>query len=362
MRRPKEAFKQVYPDENPVNNISIKERDMKRIICVVLIVMMSTIAVFAGGGGQQAASGGQKQLTIAGIYKSGDQSWFLTEGKGAQSVVEAAGGKWMYMDTKLDAATYIQLIDTCIAQKVDGIVTCTPDQNLSQAVIKKLKEAGIPVVAVDDALQDENGNLLAPWVGIDAYNIGLQSGKTGVEFMQKNNLANDPAFGILLLTVDTVSSCVPRTEAQLKSVKDAFPNFPDSRIWRADSDGTTERANVVASAVITGHPEIKKWLVFAINDEGAQGGTRALEAAGLTYETGSLAIGFGGYLAPDEFAKPSSPFKAAVYFSATDVGRISAQALIDYIRSGKPIPERQAVPARTIVPGDDLKAIMPEYF
>jgi L-arabinose transport system substrate-binding protein len=335
---------------------------MKKIICVSLVLLMTVGVAFAGGGGQRAASDGQKQLTIAGIYKSGDQSWFLTEGKGAQSVVESVGGKWMYMDTKLDAATYIQLVDTCIAQKVDGIITCTPDQNLSQAVVTKLKEAGIPVVAVDDALQDERGNLLAPWVGIDAYNIGLQSGKTGVEFMQKNNLANDPSFGILLLTVDTVSSCVPRTEAQLKSIKDAFPKFPDSKIWRADSDGTTERANVVAAAVITGHPEIKKWLVFAINDEGAQGGARALEAAGLTYQTGSLVIGFGGYLAPDEFAKPDSPFKAAVYFSATDVGKMSAQALIDYIKNGKPIPERQAVSARTIVPGDDLRSIMPEYF
>jgi L-arabinose transport system substrate-binding protein len=336
---------------------------MKKIMCVLLVLMLAAGAAFAGGGKQQSASGGQKQLTIAGIYKSGDQAWFLTEGKGAQGVVEAAGGKWMYMDAKInDAATYIQLIDTCIAQKVDGIVTCPPDQNLSPAVVAKLKEAGIPVIAVDDALQDESGKLLAPWVGIDAYNIGLESGKTGVEFVQKNNLANDPAFGVLLLTVDTVSSCVPRTEAQLKSIKDAFPGFPDSRIWRADSDGTTERANVVATAVITGHPEIKKWLVFAINDEGAQGGARALEAAGLTYESGSLVIGFGGYLAPDEFAKPSSPFKAAVYFSATDVGKMSAQSLLDFIKNGKPIPERQAVSARTILPGDDLRAIMPEYF
>jgi L-arabinose transport system substrate-binding protein len=335
---------------------------MKKIVYTLLVLLLTAGVVFAGGG-QQSASGGQKQLTIAGIYKSGDQAWFLTEGKGAQGVVEAAGGKWMYMDAKInDAATYIQLIDTCIAQKVDGIVTCPPDQNLSPAVVAKLKEAGIPVIAVDDALQDESGRLLAPWVGIDAYNIGLQSGKTGVEFMQKNNLANDTTFGVLLLTVDTVSSCVPRTEAQLKSVKDAFPSFPDARIWRSDSDGTTERANVGATAVITGHPEIKKWLVFAINDETAQGGARALEAAGLTYETGSLAIGFGGYLAPDEFAKPSSPFKAAVYFSATDVGKMSAQALLDFINSGKPIPERQAVSARTIVPGDDLRAIMPEYF
>ena len=48
---------------------------------------------------------------------------------------------------------------------------------MSQAVVDKAEEAGIPIVAADDALQDTDGNLLAPWVGINAYAIGEANGE-----------------------------------------------------------------------------------------------------------------------------------------------------------------------------------------
>ena len=44
-----------------------------------------------------------------------------------------------------------------------------------QAAYDMLAEAGVPVVAVDDALE-ANGEKLAPWVGIDGYTIGETNG------------------------------------------------------------------------------------------------------------------------------------------------------------------------------------------
>jgi L-arabinose transport system substrate-binding protein len=98
---------------------------------------------------------------------------------------------------------------------------------------------------------------------------------------------------------------------------------------------------------------------MTINDEGAQGASRALEEAGLAAT--SRVVGFGGYAAPAEFPKASSPFKAAAYFSARDVGATAAKQLIDHIKNGTPIPERYGVGAKMVQAGDDLKAIMPEY-
>jgi hypothetical protein len=75
-----------------------------------------------------------------------------------------------------------------------------------------------------------------------------------------------------------------------------------------------------------------------------------------------MVVGFGGYLAMDEFPKADSPFKAAVYFSARSVGMTAAQQMLDFIQKGTPIPERKAVSAEIILPTDDLRARMPEYF
>ncbi|MDR2516264.1 MAG: substrate-binding domain-containing protein [Spirochaetaceae bacterium] len=326
---------------------------MKKLIGILLVFALAALAACGKGKKDDA-------LVIAGIYKLGDNPWFIHEANSSKSVVEAAGGTFMSMDAKMETSLYMQLVDTCIAQKVDGVLVCIPDQNLSRVTVQKLTEANIPVIAVDDALQDENGRLLAPWVGIDAYNIGKQAGEWGANYITGNNLAADPSFGIMFLTAEAVSSIVPRTQGQLEMIQAALPQFPAARMFRADSDGTVEKSNTAAAAVITGNPQIKKWLIFGINDEGAVGASRALEAAGLA--AGSVATGLGGYLAPDEFAKPGSPFKAAAYFSARDVGAISAKALIDHIQNGTPIPERHAVGARMIVPGDDLRSVMPEYF
>ncbi len=297
-------------------------------------------------------------FVIVGLYKMGTAEWFLQEGEASRQIIEAAGGTFKYMDCETDGAKFMEMLDTCIADKVDGVLTCIPDQNLSQAAVAKLSEAGIPVIACDDALEDENGTLLAPWVGIDAYNIGAGIGEWAAQYIQDNNLLDDPSFGIMLMTADTVSSCVPRTEGQIDKLTELLPGI-DAKIYRADHDTNMETGNVAASAVITGNPQITKWLVLAVSDEGAVGAARALESAGLAAD--SMCVGLGGYYCPEEFANETSPFRAAAYFSARGVGGAAAQEMLDYLQNGTPIPEKYAVSADIVEYGDDLATIMPEY-
>lgn len=323
----------------------------KKTLCKATGIAMAMACVLGGTMVAQAEEG----FTIAGIYKMGTATWFIQEGLASQEVVEAAGGTWKYLDADLNSATYTELLDTVIADKVDGVLVCTPDQNLSQMTVDKLTEAGIPVIAVDDALEDEEGNLLAPWVGIDGYNIGLAMGEWGMNYITENNLAEDEEFAVLLMTAETVSSCVPRTEGEMEALKD----FDQDRIFYADCDTSAEDGNTAANAVITGHPEIKKWLVMGVSDESSQGAARAIEAAGLGAD--SMVAGLGGYLCPDEFANEDSCFRAAAYFSARDVGGTAAQQLVDKIVDGTEIPETYAVPAVIVTPEDDLAEVMPEY-
>lgn len=307
---------------------------------------------------QPASTDNKDGFVIVGLYKMGTAEWFLQEGEASRQVVEDAGGTFKYMNCETDGALFMEMLDTCIADKIDGLLTCIPDQNLSQAAVDKLKEAGIPVIACDDALEDESGNKLAPWVGIDGYNIGANVGKWAVEYIKENNLNNDQGFGIMLMTADTVSSCVPRTEGQIAELTNAFPDI-DGKIFRADHDTNMETGNVAAASVITGNPQISKWLVLAVSDEGAVGAARALEDAGLA--DGSMCVGLGGYYCPEEFANETSPFKAAAYFSARDVGGTAAKEMIEYLKNGTPIPEIYAVDALIVEQGDDLASIMPEY-
>ena len=86
--------------------------------------------------------------------------------------------------------------------------------------------------------------------------------ETGWQLMQKNNnLVDDEQCGLLLLTMDTVSSCVPRAEGEYDNFTANCPDFPAERIFRADYDGTTDKGQRSGNICFTAHPEIKKWLV-----------------------------------------------------------------------------------------------------
>lgn len=303
---------------------------------------------------EPAAAGGGEFSKIYAIYKAGDQTWFIDEGAAAEAKTKELGGELVYCDAQMNPETCLKFVDTAISEKASGIIICVPDQTMSQAVVDKCKEAGIPVVAVDDALE-VNGEKIAPWVGIDGYNIGLANGEWMAQYAIDNNLVDDKECGVLFLTMDAVSSCVPRTEGE----KDKFlemTKFDESRIFYGDNDGTTEKGNQAATAVITANPQIKKWLVMSANEESAMGGVRALETAGLDKD--SCVIGLGAYLAKDEWnAGKDIAMRASCYFSADSIGATAIQLLYDNIVNGKEMEMATAVPATVCTP-ENYKEVM----
>lgn len=297
------------------------------------------------------------KLLVYGIYKAGDQTWFIDEGEAAKAAVEAAGGEFVYVDAKMNPEEYMKAIDNAIANNASGIVTCTPDQTMSQAVVDKCEEAGIPVVAADDALQNGAEEKLVPWVGINAYVIGEANGEWLADYAKENNMIDDPEVGLLVMTMDTVSSCVPRAEGEIDKFTELAPDFDQSRLFKADYDGTSDKGNSAAAAVITAHPDIKKWLVTGANEEGCIGAARALESAGL--DADACVVGLGAYMAKDEWNNKGADgtcVRASAYFSAESVGAGSVEVLLQIINGEKATMET-AVDATVVTP-ETYKEVM----
>ena len=319
----------------------------------------TTAAPEAGTGaaaGTDAAASGEKGV-VYGIYKAGDQTWFIDEGAAAKAAVEANGDEFIFVDAKMSPEEYLKAIDNAIANKAKGIVTCIPDQTMSQAVVDKCKEANIPIVAADDALQTDAGDKIAPWVGINAYVIGQANGDWLAAYAKDNDLVADEKCGLLIMTMDTVSSCVPRAEGEYDNFTAACPDFDTARIFKADYDGTVEKGNTAAAAVFTAHPEITKWLVTGANEEGTIGAVRALETAGL--QNDACVVGLGAYMAKDEWNDKGADgtcMKASAYFSSDSVGKGSVDVLYDIINGNEPAMET-AVDAVVVTP-ETYKEVM----
>lgn len=322
---------------------------MKKVLMALLVLVVACATVFAQGSGESS------NKVIYGIYKAGDQTWFIDEGAAAEAEAKAAGYDFIYVDAKMSPEEYLRALNNAVANNAAGVVTCTPDQTLSRAAVDILQAANIPVVAADDALE-EDGEKLVPWVGINAYVIGEANGAFIAQYVIENNLVNDPDTAVLLLTMDTVSSCVPRAEGEYDKFTELVPDFPKNKIYKADYDGTTDKGYTAADAIFTAHPEVKNWVVTGANEEGTIGALRALEAAGKADTC--CVVGLGAYMAKDEWNADgaASGMKAATYFPAESVGAGSVKVLLEIINGGNP-PMSTAVDAYVVTP-ENYKEIM----
>lgn len=328
---------------------------MKKVLSVLIVVAFVFLTLAGCGTNSPAGSGStagsttgsgstsstapKKTPVVAFICKDLSQQWFVGTSNAMKQAVESRGGKFIALDSAMSPDKYMTNLDSVISQKVDVLIVCPPDQKLSQTTLDRTKAAGIKVMADDDGLIDSNGNHIAPALELDAYKVGQSQGDWLGDYVVTNKVNADQAStALLVLTVPTVSSIVPRSQGAMDNFKKKVPDFPENKIIQAPYDGTSDKAFNVAAATFTAHPEIKTWLVVAPNDEGAQGATRALEQAGK--DKNATVVGLGGYLAKDEFKKPYSAFKAAAYIKASEDGKIAGNAAMDWIEKAQ-VPYEQ---------------------
>lgn len=116
------------------------------------------------------------------------------------------------------------------------------------------------------------------------------------------------------------------------------------RTFYADFETTLETAYNAVSAVVTGNPQIKTWLVTTPSENGALGAGSALEEAGLDKTSCVVALG------ADEVANQwdegnYNVIREAAYFSGMVVGRTCGLALGDFLLNGTELPAEYATPA-----------------
>ncbi len=296
----------------------------------ILVALLALIMVL----GSVSVALAEEAPTLAFICKDLSQEWFVGTSTAMKETATARGAKDVLMyDCGMSPDKYMTALDNAIAQAVDVLIVCPPDQKLSQITVQRCAEAGIKVMADDDGLIDENGIHIAPALELDAYKVGEGIGEYLGNYVLTNKIDADfSKVGYLCMTMSEVSSCVPRSTGAVDKFTALVPSFPAEKIIKADYDGTSDKGFNVAAATITANPDIETWLVTAPNDEGAQGATRALEQAGK--DKSAIVIGVGGYLAKDEFKKDFSCFKATAYIDPVLDGTIAANAAMDWIEKG----------------------------
>jgi L-arabinose transport system substrate-binding protein len=307
---------------------------MKRLLWVLTLLSASALLFAAGSKDAGKPAAKSEGALLAFICKDLSQEWFVGTSETMRKTAKSLGARDVLLyDCAMSPDKYMSALDSAIAQKVDVLIVCPPDQQLSQITVQRCKEAGIKVMADDDGLIDEKGVHIAPALELNAYVVGEGQGKWLADYVKTKKIDADIArTAYLCLTMSQVSSCVPRSEGAVDAFLKLNSSFPKNKIIKADYDGTSDKAFNVAAATITANPGIKTWIVTAPNDEGALGATRALEQANLDKK--AVVVGIGGYLAVDEFKKDFSCFMATAYIDPISDGTIAATAAMKWITDG----------------------------
>lgn len=289
------------------------------------------------------AGGGQapEDVVIYGLYKRMDQGWFQNEAKGAEDRGAELGIKVVTLDNQFDPNVMAANLDNAIAEKASGILIVVPDQLLGPGVIQKAKDAGIPLIAVDDAISDAEGNP-APFVGMNTAQIGTDVGTMLAGFANERGWfdAADPnSLKVAALTFSTLDVCNQRTDASKAAILANIPGLTEDAIIAQDYEGANTDGGLRAmQGLLTANPDVKHWLVYSCNEEGVVGAVRALEAAGKDADACGVGLGDGALAKIEMVEKKSAGYCGSLFVDSRKHGAVAVQELYDYAVNGVPIP------------------------
>ncbi|WP_299846031.1 substrate-binding domain-containing protein [uncultured Paracoccus sp.] len=277
-----------------------------------------------------------EDLKIGFINKMGDHPWFVAEVAGAKAKAEELGAGFVSQDVQFDANLTITTLDTMIGDGVDGIAIVVPDKALGPVVAAKAKEAGIPLIAVDDDITFEDGSPV-PYVGMNAKNIGVAVGTELAAIYNAEGWA-DKNVRVVSIEDRKADTCMQRNMGAEEAFLKGVPGFDPANIIRVAYDNTMVNSIDVMTTTLTGNPEVTNWVFYSCNDDGVLGAARAMENAGYTADQG-LGIGIDGSRACDAFGGGTpSGFRGTMWLNSANHGRDAVAALVAAAKDGTELP------------------------
>jgi ribose transport system substrate-binding protein len=212
---------------------------------------------------------------VALIMKSLANEFFLTMEKGARDHQKTNSARYDLIANgikdELDVSKQVEIVEQMIAQKVSALVIAPADSKALVPVCKKAQQAGIVVVNIDnqfDAGVLAQSGVKFPFVGPD----NRKGAKAVGDCLARKLKSGDEV--VIIEGAPNAFNAVQRKLGFGDAMKAAGMKIVSSQ----SGDWETDKANQVAAALLTEHPNLKA--ILCSNDSMALGAVAALRAAG----------------------------------------------------------------------------------
>jgi ABC-type sugar transport system substrate-binding protein len=245
-------------------------------MAMLAVGAVALTALTACGSDSDAGSSGSKsdKITLGFAQVGAESGWRTANTKSVQESAKTAGVTLKFSDAQQKQANQIQSIRSYIQQKVDVIAFSPVVESGWDTVLIEAKNAKIPVILTDRAVDSKDTSLYKTFLGSDFVKEGNKAG----EWLVKDSANATGEVKIAELQGTTGSA--PAIDRQ-KGFKEAIAADPKLKIVKSQTgDFTRAGGKQVMEAFLKADKNIN--VLFAHNDDMALGAIEAIEAAGLT--------------------------------------------------------------------------------
>ena len=239
----------------------------------------------------------------------------------------------------------IQIVDSMIARRVDGLAVAATDRTALVAPIERAAKAGIPVTVFDSGVDTEN---ILTFVATNNYEGGQMAARKLAE------LVHGQGEVAIVMNAPGSGSTMDREKGFEDAMTKEFPNI--HIVARQYGMSDRAKARDAAENILSAHSALVG--VFGSCEPSSVGAALAIKARGLTDKVSLVAFDSTEGMVED---LKTGAIDALVVQDPFRIGYEAVRTLVDAL-SGKKIPKRIDLSARVVIAADldkpDVKALL----
>jgi len=221
----------------------------------------------------QEATPADRKITLGFSQVGAESGWRTANTESIKSSAAEAGIELKFSDAQQKQENQIKAIRSFIQQKVDVIAFSPVVESGWDTVLKEAKDAGIPVILTDRAVDSEDTSLYETFIGSDFVEEGRRAGRWLVEQFK------DADGDVNIVELQGTTGSAPAIDRKT-GFEEIIKDYPHLKIIASQTgDFTRAKGKEVMQSFLQAHKKID--VLYAHNDDMGLGAIQAIEAAGL---------------------------------------------------------------------------------
>ncbi|MFG2101006.1 ABC transporter substrate-binding protein [Micromonospora echinaurantiaca] len=246
----------------------------RAIIATVATVLLAGSLAACGNSDTGGGSGADDKIVLGFSQVGAESGWRTANTTSIKEAAAEAGIELKFDDAQQKQENQIKAIRNFIQQKVDVIAFSPVVESGWDTVLKEAKDAGIPVILTDRAVDSPDKTLYKTFLGSDFVKEGRLSG----EWLVANT--KDATGPVNIVELQGTTGSAPANDRK-KGFAEAIGANPNLKIIASQSgDFTRAGGKQVMEQFLKANPDID--VLFAHNDDMGLGALEAITAAGKT--------------------------------------------------------------------------------